>query len=154
MLITQKALYPCFTSLQVSLQNLPRQLTIVEMGRNNVVIGLPPWFKHTAALAGWLIQRHKGMRRVALGCPQEPIPEDDGTFSATHQVLSFMVAEEFGESFELVIFDMGMVAATNHISPQLQIDQRIELSKKYSLALVCRHQLPQRSSHRQVCAKP
>lgn len=105
-LIAYKAsAHDCFMSPQVSLQNSTGQLTIVEFG-TDTVISLPPWCKHIAALTGWMVQRRKGMKQVALGCPK---PVGEGTFYATRQVLSLMAAEEFGESFQLAVFEMGMV---------------------------------------------
>lgn len=76
-LIAYKAsAHDCFMSPQVSLQNSTGQLTIVEFG-TDMVISLPPWCKHIAALTGWMVQRRKGMKQVALGCPK---PVGDGTF--------------------------------------------------------------------------
>lgn len=63
------------------------------------------------------------MKQVALGYPQErsglvccPSPADNYTVSATCQVLSFMTGEELGESFQLAIYEMGMFAATSHVT--------------------------------------
>ena len=91
------------------------------MGGNGVMITQPASSKQSAALAGWLVQRLKGMKQVFLGYPKKrsvlvtfplPDPRDDGTFSDTHLVLSSMAAAEVGESFQLGVFEMGMYATT------------------------------------------
>ena len=124
---------------QVSLQSLPCQLRVADMGGNNVMITVPPESMRSIALAVWLVQRLRGMKQVVLGYPKKrsvlvtlPLSVDHGSFSATRQVLSSMTATKVEERFELAIFEMGMFAATEHLTAeeaQLQIDQQTHLSE-------------------------
>ena len=102
---------------------LPCELAFAEMGGNNVMISVPPLSNYCTAVGAWLVQRLRGMKQVVLGYPKNcsvlvtfPLPVDDGSLSATHQVLSSMTAIEIEESFQLAIFEMGMFAATKHLT--------------------------------------
>lgn len=108
----------CFVSSQVSLQNLPCPLAIVETDSSSVVISQPPSSQHSAALAEWLVHRHKGMNQVVLGYPKKQSGMANYPHPAfgTYQVLSLMAAKELGQSLQLYIFKMGILAATNHIT--------------------------------------
>ena len=98
------------------------------------MITQPPSSKHSAALAAWLVQRVKGMKQVILGYPKPrsvltnfplPDPLDNGTFSATRQVLLSMAAMEVADSFRLAVFEMGMFAATGDVHLQNKPNYRL-----------------------------
>ena len=107
----------CCVSSQVSLKNLPCPLAIVETD-SIVLISQPPSSQHSAALTGWLVQRHKGMNKVVLGYPKKQSGLENYRQPAfgTHQMLSLMAAKELGQSLQLFIFEMGMFAATSHMT--------------------------------------
>lgn len=107
--------------LQVSLQSLPCRLGVADFPGSNVLVTQPSSSQQTVTLVSWLVQRVKGIRQVVLGNPEPrsvlatiplPDPADDGSYSKTHLLLFLLSFAEVEESLELVICQMGMLAAS------------------------------------------